>query len=60
MDDRRHHRASLLLALIGALLMLAAAADRVARTATDETLPRFKTSQPALPDWPRHSPGALA
>jgi hypothetical protein len=46
------HRLSLLLALAGALLMLATTWLRLAPRDLD--LPPFETSRPALPDWPTH------
>jgi hypothetical protein len=53
MSERRTHRASLAVALLGTLLMLAAAVARI-EPATDPSLPHYEAARPFLPDWPRH------
>jgi hypothetical protein len=54
MSERRTARISLMIALVGTLLMLAAAVSRLAPSASF-ILPTHETARPALPDWPRHS-----
>lgn len=53
MLEQNRRRASLALALLGTLLMLTAALARM-EPRFDGSLPRYDTSRPALPDWPRH------
>lgn len=53
MTERRTHRASLALALVGTLLMLATAVARI-EPAMDHSLPHYEAARPFLPDWPRH------
>ena len=50
MSDRQVHRASLLLALFGAILMLAVAAGQFAG---EPTLPSSEYSRPSRPEWIR-------
>lgn len=54
MSEHKIHRASLALALLGALLMLAVAITGI-EPGFDESLPRYDTSRPLLPDWPKHA-----
>jgi hypothetical protein len=51
--EQNPQRASLALALVGTLLMLTVAVARM-EPRFDRPLPRFDTSRPALPDWPKH------
>lgn len=51
MTDRQFHRASLLIASVGTLLMLVTAIGRM-DFGVDYKLPGFETSRPALQDWP--------
>ena len=56
MTDRGKHRLSLVLALIGALAILAQVSDQFRIARLSGNLPAFEKSTPNIQDWPRHHP----
>jgi hypothetical protein len=56
MTDRGKHRLSLVLALVGALVILAHVSDQFRIARLSGNLPAFEKSSPNIQDWPRHHP----
>ena len=54
MTDRGRHRLSLVLALIGALAILAHVSNQFRIAGMSGNLPAFEKSRPNIEDWPRH------
>jgi hypothetical protein len=60
MDDRRRHRLSLLIAMLGVFLMLVTALQMAALPLFDDSLPIFKRSRPPMTESPARPSGELA
>jgi hypothetical protein len=57
MTERAKHRLSLVLALIGAMVIIAHVSNQFRIARLSGNLPAFQKASPNLPDWPRfHTP----